>query len=270
MEGLQNCLNNKVMTGVCTSVCRTNIDDLLNDAWVDRLIEMGVMYCWFHVYRVVGPESSPDLALTTEQLRRVRQFVVDTRVKKPIIVIDAYHDGDGKALCPAVTGFTHHIGPGGDIEPCPIIQLAKESIHDQRPLKEVFNQSAFLKDFRELVATHTRAVSFWNAPICWSSLPKSTTPKIRRNGRPSWWSTTKDGSPSFAICAWYGDTGAFVAYRLAKKFAFHDYGAMVATSTHRAGKILTKWSDEPSDLSRQSRYDPSRSESSRSDAPLFY
>ena len=156
MQGLQNCLDNKVLTGVCTSVCRTNIDDLLTSRWVDRLIEMGVMYCWFHVYRPVGPDARPELALDTEQLRRVRQFVVDTRATKPIIVIDAYHDGEGRALCPAVTGFTHHIGPAGDIEPCPIIQLATESIHDDRPLADIFNESEFLRDFRELTAEHTR------------------------------------------------------------------------------------------------------------------
>ncbi len=225
MEGLQNCLNNKVMTGVCTSVCRTNIDDLLNDAWVDRLIEMGVMYCWFHVYRVVGPESSPDLALTTEQLRRVRQFVVDTRVKKPIIVIDAYHDGDGKALCPAVTGFTHHIGPGGDIEPCPIIQLAKESIHDQRPLKEVFNQSAFLKDFRELVATHTRGCVVLERPDLLEQLAEKHNAK----------DTTQRQTVMVELQKMAPHRSQYVpgmeiperswAYRLAKKFAFHDYGA---------------------------------------------
>ena len=79
------------------------------------------------------------------------------RCKKPIIIIDAYYDGDGKALCPAATGFTHHINPWGDIEPCPIIQFAKDSIHDERPLEEVFNESAFLKDFRETAAQgHTR------------------------------------------------------------------------------------------------------------------
>ncbi len=156
MAGIQNCLNNKVMTGVCTSVCRTNIDDLLTDKWVDRLIDMGVMYCWFHVYRPMGPEPMPELALDKDQLRRVRQFVVDTRATKPIIVIDAYHDGDGKALCPAVTGFTHHIGPGGDIEPCPIIQLATENIHDKKPLKDVFNESEFLRDFRNNTANATR------------------------------------------------------------------------------------------------------------------
>ncbi len=156
MQGIQNCLNNKVLTGVCTSICKTNIDDLLADAWVDRLIEMGVMYCWFHVYRPMGPEPMPELALEPDQLRRVRQFVVDTRATKPIIVIDAYHDGEGRALCPAVTGFTHHIGPAGDIEPCPIIQLATDSIYDQRSLKDTFNQSEFLRDFRQLTAEKTR------------------------------------------------------------------------------------------------------------------
>ena len=37
----------KVMAGVCTSLCRTNIDDLLMPEWIDRLIEMGVLYTWF-------------------------------------------------------------------------------------------------------------------------------------------------------------------------------------------------------------------------------
>jgi hypothetical protein len=87
------------------------------------------------------------------------------RAKKPIIIIDAYHDGEGRALCPAATGFTHHISPWGDIEPCPIIQFAKESIHDERPLREVFQQSAFLRDFRETAAKHTRGCIVLERPI---------------------------------------------------------------------------------------------------------
>lgn len=224
MEGIQNCLNNKVMTGVCTSVCRTNIDDLLTDKWVDRLISMGVMYCWFHVYRVVGPESNPDLALNTEQLRRVRQFVVDTRATKPIIVIDAYHDADGKALCPAVTGFTHHIGPGGDIEPCPIIQLAKESIYDDRPLKDVFNNSAFLRDFRELVASNTRGCVVLERPDLLQDL-------VAKHGAHD---TTQRKTVMAELEKMAPHRSQYVpgteiperswAYRIAKKIAFHDYG----------------------------------------------
>ena len=156
MQGVQNCLNHKVMTGVCTSLCQTNFEDLLREEWIDRLIDMGVMYTWYHVYRPMGPDPAPELALTPEQQRTARQFVVDMRCKKPIIIIDAYYDADGQALCPAATGFTHHINPWGGIEPCPIIQFAKESIHDERPLQQVFNESEFLRDFRRTAAANTR------------------------------------------------------------------------------------------------------------------
>ena len=225
MQGIQNCLDNKVLTGVCTSVCRTNIDDLVTEKWVDRLIEMGVMYCWYHVYRPVGPESTPELALDTEQLRRVRQFVVDTRATKPIIVIDAYHDGQGQALCPAVTGFTHHIGPGGDIEPCPIIQLATESIYDKRPLKEVFNESEFLRDFREITAEHTRGCVVLERPDLLVDLAE------KHGAR----DTTQRQSAIDELKATVPHRSQYVpgneikerswAVRLAKWIAFNDFGA---------------------------------------------
>jgi len=44
----------------------------------------------------------------------------------------------------------------GDIEPCPIIQFAKETIHDDVPLKDKFQNSAFLRDFRQTAAENTR------------------------------------------------------------------------------------------------------------------
>ena len=139
----------KVMTGVCTSLCQTNFD-LLSEKWLDRLIEMGVMYTWFHIYRPVGPgREAGAVRSRPSSSSQCRKFVVEMRAKKPIVIIDAYYDGEGRALCPAATGFTHHISPWGDIEPCPIMQFAKESIHDERPLREVFQQSAFLRDFRE-------------------------------------------------------------------------------------------------------------------------
>src|SRR5437660_590538 len=64
LQGIYNCINNRVLTGVCTSVCQTNIDDLVTEKWIDRLIEMGVMYTWFHVYRPMGPDANPQLCLT--------------------------------------------------------------------------------------------------------------------------------------------------------------------------------------------------------------
>ena len=176
MQGIENCLRHKVMTGVCTSLSRTNIDDLLTEKWVDRLIEMGVLYTWFHVYRPMGPDACPDLCLTPEQQRRARQFVVDMRAKKPIVIIDAYYDGEGQALCPAANGISHHINPWGDIEPCPIVQFSKESIHnttDERSLFDKFTQSEYLAGFRQLAQQTTRGCIVLERPDLLQKLVES-------------------------------------------------------------------------------------------------
>jgi hypothetical protein len=117
---------------------------------------MGVHYAWFHTYRPVGPDPNFDLALTPEQVLKVRRLGVEMRRKLPIGIVDPYWDDKGQALCPMATGVSHHIGPWGDVEPCPIIQFATENIHDKRGIYDVLTQSAFLKEFREESAKVTR------------------------------------------------------------------------------------------------------------------
>jgi MoaA/NifB/PqqE/SkfB family radical SAM enzyme len=156
LAGIENCRRNKLITGVATSVCQSNIDELVNEAWLRRLIEMGVHYAWFHTYRVVGPNAHPELALRPEQVLRVRRFVVEMRSKLPIAIVDAYWDDKGEALCPMATGVSHHISPYGDLEPCPIIQFARETIHDGPSIYDTFNNSEFLRDFRQTAAHATR------------------------------------------------------------------------------------------------------------------
>jgi MoaA/NifB/PqqE/SkfB family radical SAM enzyme len=160
MAGLEACLRNRLITGVATSVCQTNIDDLVNPSWVQRLIDLGVHYVWFHTYRPVGAEAHPELALTPEQVLRVRRFIVNLRKTMPIAVVDAYWDDKGQALCPMATGISHHINPWGEIEPCPIIQFARENVQDAdrpgRDLMSVFRDSEYLADFRKAAAGATR------------------------------------------------------------------------------------------------------------------
>jgi len=225
MQGIHNCVDHNVITGVCTSVCKTNLDDLVNETWVDRLIELGVLYMWYHTYRPMGPEASVELALAPEEQLRIRQFVVDMRVKKPIAIVDAYYDADGQALCPAATGFTHHISPWGDIEPCPIVQFAKESIYDDRPLADTFNNSQYLKDFRELAASQTRGCIVLERPDLLHELTvlhgaKDSTARktaaaelLAMTPRPSQYNTANEIPEK----SW--------AYRFAKQHFFSDFGA---------------------------------------------
>ncbi|QDT51436.1 pyrroloquinoline quinone biosynthesis protein PqqE [Symmachiella dynata] len=225
MQGIENCVNNKLLTGVCTSVCQTNIDDLVTDAWVDRLIEMGVMYTWYHVYRPMGPDPEPDMALTPEQQTRIRKFVVETRATKPIGVIDAYYDGEGRALCPAATGISHHINPWGDIEPCPIVQFSKESIHDERHIRDVFRESDFLQDFRQLAASSTRGCIVLERPDLLEELvvlhgaKDATVRQTALAELQAMENRTSQYNPAVEI------PEKNLIYRLVKRFCFNDFGA---------------------------------------------
>src|SRR2546423_898970 len=78
-----------------------------------------------------------------------RGFIVEMRGKLPIAIVEPYWDHNGEALCPMSTGVSHHIGPGGDVEPCPIIQFATENIKDKQSVYELMTGSEVLRDFRE-------------------------------------------------------------------------------------------------------------------------
>ncbi len=227
MQGLHNCLAHKVFTGVCTSLCQTNID-LLSERWIDRLIEMGVLYTWFHVYRPMGPDACPDLCLTTEQQIQARKFVVEMRARKPIIIVDAYYDGEGKALCPAATGISHHINPWGDIEPCPIVQFTRESIHssqaDGRSLRDKFLKSEFLREFREVAQSATRGCIVLERPDLLREL-------VEKHGARD---STARGTALAELGAMQVRTSQYNpgqevpekswVYRLAKRYWFNDFG----------------------------------------------
>jgi MoaA/NifB/PqqE/SkfB family radical SAM enzyme len=225
LRGLKNCLKNRILTGVATSVCQTNIEELLTEGWLRELIDRGVHYVWYHTYRPVGPKMNAGLALRPDQLVRVRRFIVEMRAKMPIAMIDAYYDHDGQALCPMSTGVSHHINPRGDIEPCPIIQFATENIRDERGVFATMRDSEFLKDFRDLSAQATRGCVVLERPDLVKELvlkhgARDTTP------RGTAMAELEAMQPRFS--QWL--PGEEVPekhwmYRLAKKYWFYDFGA---------------------------------------------
>lgn len=224
LRGLRNCLDAKLLTGVATSLCQSNIDDLLTREWLQKLIDMGVHYTWYHTYRPVGPQINEQLALTPDQITQVRRFVTQMRSQMPIAIVDAYYDHNGKALCPMATGISHHIGPTGGLEPCPIIQFATENVRTDRDLFDVFTQSGFLKDFRETAAKHTRGCIVLERPDLVKELAerhgaKDTTIRQtalaeveRMKPRTSQWRDEEEIPETHWM------------YKLAKRFFYNDFG----------------------------------------------
>ena len=236
LRGLDNCLREKILTGVATSVCQTNIGELLTESWLQKLIDRGVHYVWYHTYRPVGPKMNAQLALRPEQLVQVRRFIVEMRAKMPIAMIDAYYDHQGKALCPMVTGISHHVSPSGDIEPCPIIQFAKENISDRRNIFDVFRDSAFLRDFREISGQATRGCVVLERPDLVKQL-------VLKHGAPD---TTVRQTAMAELEAMQPRFSQWLPgeeipekhwmYRLAKKYWFSDFGAYANVKHDSAGK----------------------------------
>ena len=225
LRGLRNCLDQKLLTGVATSLCQTNIDDLLTERWLRQLITWGVHYAWYHTYRPVGPNIAQELALRPDQLVRIREFVTSMRAKLPIALIDAYYDDKGQALCPMATGISHHISPSGAVEPCPIIQFAKENVKDARGIYDVLTKSEFLKDFREVTAKHTRGCIVLERPDIVKQLAlkhSAADTTVRQTAiaeLDSMQPRTSQHLPGQEVPEKHW------MYRLAKKYFFNDFGA---------------------------------------------
>jgi len=164
MEGLAHCRRHRLLTGVATSVCRSNIGEVATAAFVNDLVRRGVHYLWYYIYRPAGPRPCPELALTEAEILRLREFIVDIRTRAPLVIVDAYWDHLGRAVCPAAIGISHHINPAGDLEPCPPIQFARDNAGDGARVVESLRKSEFLRSFRAFARAETRGCILLERP----------------------------------------------------------------------------------------------------------
>ncbi|NJO91360.1 MAG: radical SAM protein [Chloroflexia bacterium] len=164
MNGINACTQNKLLTGVATSVCKSNFQDLVSEEFVNKCIKKGVHYLWYYIYRPVGSNPCDELALSEEEILKLREFIVNIRLKAPIMVIDTYWDDKGKALCPGAVGISHHINSYGDIELCPPVQFALDNVNDGKMLVETIENSTFLRGLRKDIPQKTQGCILLDAP----------------------------------------------------------------------------------------------------------
>ncbi len=69
LAGLQHCLDQRLVTGVAVRLNASNFDALVNEAWLDRLIRVGVLYVWYQLFEPADVEAAPDRLLTPAQRR---------------------------------------------------------------------------------------------------------------------------------------------------------------------------------------------------------
>jgi MoaA/NifB/PqqE/SkfB family radical SAM enzyme len=164
MGAMDACRAARLPFGVASSICRSNLGTQATDDFVREVIARGAHYLWYYIYRPVGPDPAPELCLTRGQILGLRRFIVAARRRHPIVLVDAYWDAEGRALCPAATGISHHINALGDVEPCPPLQVAAERLGPGSDLRQVLTRSRFLAEFRAFAPTCTRGCVLLEAP----------------------------------------------------------------------------------------------------------
>lgn len=225
MTGIESATKNKLFTGVAASICKSNFKDLVNEEFVNSCIKKGIHYLWFYIYRPVGERPTTELALSEEEILQLRQFMVDIRVKAPLLIIDTYWDEKGQALCPGAIGLSHHINPYGDIEFCPPIQFAGETVGDGSNIANVIEDSKFIGGLRKGINERTKGCILLDDPEHLHKMLRDVN-AYDSSKRNKSYEELKQMRP----CAGHHIPGKEIpekswVYRFAKKHSFFGFGA---------------------------------------------
>ncbi len=212
-----------LVTGVAMSVCKSNLELAFSEDFINSLIKRGVLYLWYYIYRPVGKDASIELALSQEEIENLRNFLVEARASYNIVIVDAYWDQNGKGLCPAASGLSHHINASGDIEPCPIIQFATENVNDGH-LDNLYKNSKFLAEFKAEIPQKTTGCIVMDDPQ-WliSKVKKHAASDSSGRGNELERLSAMPKVPSHGSVKEIPEKSW--AYRFAKKHAFFGLGA---------------------------------------------
>jgi len=165
MAGLESVIKAGLFTGVTASINRKNFDELVSREYLDFLVKKGVHYIWYFIYRPCGGDPEYENALDRDHVLALRRFLVEQRRTAKILILDAYWDADGRALCPGAMGLSHHIAPNGAVEFCPIMQAAGGRLNeDASNLEDIFQRETLLAGLRKFSAGQGRDCMVLKSP----------------------------------------------------------------------------------------------------------
>lgn len=225
VSSLEAAAKTGLFCGVAASINRRNFDELVSEDYLNFVIGKGAHYIWYYIYRPCGSNPKPENALDREQISRLRRFIVEQRTKAKILIVDAYWDEFGRAVCPGAMGLAHHIAPNGAVEFCPVIQFTGEYLNEQATnLEHIFQQNDFLRKMRSFSIDAGRSCVYMESPGELAEFMKKTGALDSSNREALEELTGNEPLPG------HGSAGMDIPekswlYRLGKKYYFFGFGA---------------------------------------------
>ncbi len=148
--------------GISLTVTQDNFDRVTDDAFVSRWFDTGCKLFFFIEYTPVA-EGTAHLVLSDERRSKLRDIEARLRPRFPGIFIVFPGDEEQYGGCLASGRGFVHVGPEGDLEPCPFAPYSDTNLKDV-PLREAL-RSPFLETIRK---NHDRlsetrgGCSLWN------------------------------------------------------------------------------------------------------------
>ncbi|MBQ7638862.1 MAG: radical SAM protein [Clostridia bacterium] len=142
MRAMELLKKHKCLFGISVCYTRQNLDYVISDEFVDKMIERGVKFAWYFNYMPVGHTADKELIPTPAQrkamyfwLRKMR----NSETGKPLMVIDFQDDGEYVGGCIAGGRNYFHVNSAGDMEPCVFIHYSDANIRTHTILEALQN-----------------------------------------------------------------------------------------------------------------------------------
>ena len=226
MAGLEAAVKAGLFTGVTASINKQNFNELVSRDYLDFLVSKGVHYIWYFIYRPCGTAPEYENALDREHVLKLRRFLVEQRRTAKILILDAYWDADGRALCPGAMGLSHHIAPNGAVEFCPVMQAAGGFLNaDASNLEAIFQRETLLEGLRKFSTKQGRDCMLMKSPHELCDHLKTNGAKDS-SGRDTFFRELSEREPMSCHDVPGGEIPErSAAYRLGKRNYFFGFGA---------------------------------------------
>jgi len=131
MKAIEMLRRERCLFGVSVCYTRENIDDVTSEAFLDRLVALGVKFGFYFHYMPLGAHAVPELMPTPEQRERMYRWLRTVRngkKGKPLFVMDFQNDGEYVGGCIGAGRNYFHINAAGDMEPCVFVHYSDSNI----------------------------------------------------------------------------------------------------------------------------------------------
>ncbi len=135
-----------VFFGTSLTLTAQNFDTILNESFIQHLVDTGCKFFLFIEYNPIKP-GTEQWMVTGDQRKKLMETLKGFRERWPALFIAVPGDEDEIGGCLAAGRGFIHISAEGDVEPCPFAPYSDMNLNTVS-LKDALN-SAFLRKIRE-------------------------------------------------------------------------------------------------------------------------